>query len=76
VWPKKKETPQGTTSPPPKGIGNLISPSSLSLALPNGSSPSKETGQLDSPGKAKKKEREMIKWPEQCKSPFSHMYTS
>jgi len=76
VWPKKKDTPQGTTSPPPKGIGHLFSPSSLSLALPNGSSPSKETGQLDSPGKAKKKEREMIKWPEQCKSLFSHMYTS
>jgi cysteine protease ATG4 len=68
VWPKKKDTPQGTTSPPPKGIGNLFSPSSLTLALPTTSSPSKDAGQIDSPSKGKKKEREVIRWPEQCKS--------
>jgi cysteine protease ATG4 len=64
VWPKRRD-PMTATSPPAKGIGNLFSPSSLSLALPT-SSPQKDTG-LDSPGKGKKKEREILKWPEQCK---------
>lgn len=64
VWPKRRD-PMTATSPPAKGIGNLFSPSSLSLALPT-SSPQKDTG-LDSPGKGKKKDREVLKWPEQCK---------
>jgi cysteine protease ATG4 len=66
VWPKRKD-PTQATSPAAKGIGNLFSPSSLSLALPTGSSPQKDANQLDSPGKGKKKEREILKWPEQCK---------
>jgi hypothetical protein len=40
----------------------------LTLALPTTSSPSKDAGQIDSPSKGKKKEKEIIKWPEQCKS--------
>jgi cysteine protease ATG4 len=67
VWPKKRD-PAQATSPPPKGIGNLFSASSLSLALPS-SSPQKDPNQLDSPGKGKRKDREIIKWPEQCKLP-------
>ena len=67
VWPKKRD-PAQATSPPPKGIGNLFSASSLSLALPS-SSPQKDLNQLDSPGKGKRKDREVIKWPEQCKLP-------
>jgi cysteine protease ATG4 len=65
VWPKRRD-PAQVTSPPPKGIGNLFSASSLSLALPS-SSPQKDSNQLDSPGKGKRKDREVIKWPEQCK---------
>jgi cysteine protease ATG4 len=71
VWPKKRD-PAQVTSPPSKGIGNLFSASSLSLALPS-SSPQKDPNQLDSPGKGKRKDREVIKWPEQCK--LSQSYT-
>jgi cysteine protease ATG4 len=67
VWPKRRD-PMQATSPPSKGMGNLFSASSLSLALPT-SSPQKDSNQLDSPGKGKRKDREIIKWPEQCKSP-------
>lgn len=71
VWPKKKETSQAS-SPPPKAFGNIFSTSTLSLALPNAttSSPGKEAerlAQVDSPSKGKRKEKEVIKWPEQCK---------
>jgi cysteine protease ATG4 len=56
----------GPTSPPPKGIGQLFSGSTLSLV----SSPSKDNAarsEVESPSAARKsKEKELIKWPDQC----------
>lgn len=72
VWPKKKD-PSQAGSPPPKGFGNTFSTSTLSLALPNATSPpSKEAetraAQADSPSRGKRKEKEVIRWPEQCEN--------
>jgi cysteine protease ATG4 len=73
VWPKKKD-PNQAGSPPPKGFGNIFSTSTLSLALPNAtSSPSKDVdaravAQADSPSRGKRKDKEVLRWPEQCES--------
>lgn len=75
VWPKRKD-PGQASSPPPKSFGSIFSTSTLSLALPNSSSsPNKDTDArstpLDSPSKGKRKEKEIIRWPEQCKLLYS-----
>lgn len=74
AWSKWKD-PSAPTSPPSKGLSNLFSTSTLSLALPAsvaGGSPSKDSearnGTVDSPNKAKnrKAEKEVVKWPDDC----------
>lgn len=69
TWKRKDSQP---TSPPAKGLGNLFSGSTLSLALPAAiASPTKEGEKAmitDSPGKGKKAkpDKEIVKWPDQC----------
>ncbi|WVQ76314.1 hypothetical protein IAR50_005979 [Cryptococcus sp. DSM 104548] len=57
------------STPPNKGFTNLFNSSSLSLAMPMGSSPSKEKDGPDSPNK-KKPGKEVIQWPEQFYDDF------
>lgn len=73
VWPKRKD-PGQAASPPPKSFGSIFSTSTLSLALPNSTSSPNKDGEarsipVDSPSKGKRKEKEVIRWPDQCKSP-------
>jgi cysteine protease ATG4 len=74
VRPKRKDNLP--ISPPAKGFGNLFSASTLSLALPASitqGSPSKDTenrsaSPMESPSKQRRgKEKEVLKWPENCK---------
>ncbi|ODN97134.1 hypothetical protein I350_08114 [Cryptococcus amylolentus CBS 6273] len=57
------------STPPNKGFTNLFNSSSLSLAMPMGSSPSKEKEGPDSPNK-KKPGKEVLQWPEQFYDDF------
>ncbi|WVF66166.1 hypothetical protein IAT40_000906 [Kwoniella sp. CBS 6097] len=69
---------EGTTSPPAKGFSNLFTASTLSLALPTSmtsGSPGKESEKksvTDSPGKGKKdkKEKEVLRWPDEFYTDF------
>jgi cysteine protease ATG4 len=76
AWPRKadvaSQSGNGPTSPPNNGFGQLFTPSTLSLTA---GSPSKDTESKavagESPGKMKKdrKDKEVLKWPEQCRCP-------
>lgn len=75
AWAKRKDS--GPMSPPSRGLGQLISGSTLSLVS---GSPSKQDGGsaiVDSPGRGRKatgKEKEVLRWPDACK-PFNRCKT-
>lgn len=75
-WGRRQESSTSSAvSPPPKGIGTIFGTSSLSLGLSQSvasSSPVKDDlrgSTTDSPSKGKKgkAEKEIIRWPDQCK---------
>ncbi|OCF45204.1 hypothetical protein I317_01007 [Kwoniella heveanensis CBS 569] len=85
AWSRKQKEQYGgpiageaSTPPPAKGFSNLFTASTLSLALPTSmasGSPSKESekkGLTDSPGKGKKdkKEKEVLRWPDEFYTDF------
>nr|XP_018266846.1 uncharacterized protein I303_00824 [Kwoniella dejecticola CBS 10117]OBR89004.1 hypothetical protein I303_00824 [Kwoniella dejecticola CBS 10117] len=80
AWSRKQKeqtsNPNTSTSPPAKGFSNLFTASTLSLSLPasmTSGSPNKDgsSSVQESPGKSKnRKEKEVIKWPEQFYDDF------
>ena len=74
-WKKKDSTP---LSPPQKGLGNIFSSSSISLALPSSmssASPVKDdrSSATESPSKARRPktaDKDVLKWPDQCETAF------